>query len=206
MIVELFGSPGSGKTYAINEIHPGTRVKNNTTLGAFKEVLKAFVKCLLKFTPYAIRVRHDILQVVKHGKYIYKYKPVKISSYINNISMLAAVYKYNKQDIFMDEGIIHRIIAMCINYDIDKSVTQQIIERINYTLEDVKELYLYLPVNECLKSIIQRNRHECSIDELQGEQLNSFLTEYFTYCEYISEKFNYKKITRDEIKNWQSYI
>ncbi len=194
MITELYGSPGAGKTYAINQIHPGT-IKEGS-----QNRLKRFIKSLVIMSPFAYRVRRVIRECVR-GIYIdsFRYNPVEIDYYIKNISMLAAVYRYRPIDTYMDEGIVHRVISMCINYGITMEVCESIISRLRFALKDVRVVYLYASVEDCRESILKRNRHLHGIDELTGDTLNRFLEDYDEYCQSVCVHFGHEKLDRNEI-------
>lgn len=202
MIIELFGSPGSGKTYAINKIHPGAIKEENNKKELILAPIKRVIKKCISLTPYAFAIRRKIRScIVGYKIETPKYKPVDINDFIWNISMLGSVYKFSGRNVYMDEGIVHRTISMCINYGIDKEICGNIIKSLFYIIKDVNVIYLSVPVNDCLKSIIERNRHEHSIDELKGEKLTVFLNSYEEYCNYISDMFGFVKVGRSSISD-----
>ena len=208
MIIELFGSPGSGKTYAINVMQPGTRPKNIHNSISFRSKAIELIKKIIIFLPYSFRVRKVIRCELNADLSTYKpiYKPVQINDFINNISMLAFVYKYSKKDVFMDEGIVHRVISMCINYDISKEICASIIKSLEFALVSTKSIYLDVNEAECINSIKNRNRHEVAIDELEGDNLVRFLSLYQLYCNYICNRFDYFRLKRSEIYNWKDLV
>lgn len=197
MIIELFGSPGAGKTYAINKIHPGAVREEKGVRDQLLNPIKRIIKSLITFFPYAFRVRRIIRNCIL-GETVEapKYKPVDISDFIRNISMLSVVYKMSCSDVYMDEGIVHRTISMCINYGVSKETCSKIIKELFFVIKDVRVIFLDVPKENCLKSINRRNRHAHSIDELSGKKLNAFLSSYEEYCQYICESFNFERIER----------
>lgn len=202
MIVELFGSPGAGKTYAINLLKPGSIKEDTKRRDYVADAVKGVVKVLLLAMPLAFDIRKAIRNNIKDisdPDPFPRFKPVKIRTYINNISMLGCVYRYSPNDIYMDEGIVHRVISMCINYGIGKEICVRIIHELYYLVSDVRVIFLYYPREECLKSIISRNRHSCSIDELRGDKLDAFLGFYEDYCQYVCNHFGFEKMDRSEI-------
>lgn len=202
MIVELFGIPGAGKTYAINQIHPGAvkENKDKNMLDYAMEPFKRIIKFLIILFPYAFMVRKRIRTYIYNEEITEpKYKPVKISDFVKNISMLSMVYKYSRDDVFIDEGIVHRTITMCINYGLSKEVCYKIIKELGFVIDGVRVIYLDVPKQICLDSIIKRNRHDHAIDKLTGERLNEFLEYYDDYCSYIYTRFGFEKMTRSDI-------
>lgn len=202
MIIELFGSPGSGKTYAINQIHPGAIKKEKNKKDLALDPLKRAIKKCISLTLYAFTIRRKIRDCIEgHKIEAPKYKPVEIKDFIWNISMLGSVYRFSGGNVYMDEGIVHRTISMCINYGIDKEICGEIVKSLSYVIKDVNVFYLVVPIDECMKSIFDRNRHEHSIDELKGEKLTVFLKSYEEYCNYISDVFGFTKVSRSSISD-----
>ena len=203
MIVELFGSPGAGKTYAINKLHPGSIKEYKSTKDKILEPIKKVIKSVIVLFPYAFRVRRIMNECLSDISIDSpQYKPVKVSNFIWNISMLATVYKMSKSDIYMDEGIVHRVISMCINYNIEKEICGQIIRKLAFAIENVQVYFLDVSKAICWESIKARNRHLHSIDELSDDRLDMFLDSYSEYCHYVFDMFGFKRMTRDsEVMN-----
>lgn len=200
MILELFGSPGAGKTYIINQIHPGAIKEEKSKSDHLADPIKKGIKACISLTPYAARIRRTIRKCLEECEIAPpKYKPVTINDFIWNISMLGSVYKLSKGNVYMDEGVVHRVISMCINYEINKERCCKIIESLSYVIKDVKVIFLNVSKDDCLKSIIKRDRHKYSIDELEGEILNTFLSSYEEYCYCVSDTFKFEQINRDII-------
>lgn len=200
MILELFGSPGSGKTYAINQIHPGAIKEERNKKDYILDPIRKLMKKCLTLSPYAYKIRRTICNSIDESKVLQpQFKPVVIDDFIWNLSMLGSVYKYHRGNIFMDEGIVHRTISMCINYGIDKNICCDVIDNLSFATKDVRVLFLDVPVDKCKESIISRNRHLHSIDELVGERLDVFLKLYEEYCNYVFERFGFEKVNRTNI-------
>jgi len=201
MITELFGCPGCGKTYAIESLSHKGAYKNTTKTNQFKKEIGVLIKKMLLFTPCAVNVKRKIFKNLSTpDQYMYKYSAVPIDKYVSNIAMLASVYQYLNRELYIDEGLVHRVISMCINYSIPKENAGAIVESLSDNLKNVKIYYLDTPPEVCSESIIKRNRHEASIDFSSGSEIKKMLSEYYKYCEYISRKFEYKRIGRNGVK------
>ena len=200
MVIELFGCPGSGKTFVLEMIHDMEGYKNTSQTSQIRSYINKILKKLLLFSPCAIQIRRCILFQIKGNRYTGTFNSISIRTMINNISMLASVYRYMNKKLYIDEGLIHRIITMCINYEIPKEKAKQIIEAIHDNLKEVKPYFMDTPVNICYESIIIRNRHEASIDSLRGESLMALLQSYYEYCSYIADEFGYERIKRENAK------
>lgn len=202
MIVELFGCPGSGKTYTLDLISQGNGVRNKSSEIKILNIISGTIKKGLMLSPCAIKVRRSIYKEIKcHGLESRFADAASLKSQIRNISMLASVYKYLKKDLYIDEGIVHRIMTLCITYNIPKSSMLKIIANLHNTLEEVTPYFLNTPVDVCYQSIVIRNRHEAAIDELKGEQLIEVLKLYFDYSCCVSDEFNYERISREKLES-----
>lgn len=149
--------------------------------------------------PSSIRLKHKLNIICNDINitplYIWKSKKY----YINNLIMVAFGYKYagNKR-IFMDEGIIHRIVGFAVNYEMTMEKMFQLVNALNPYIVLATVVYLNVSPDECFKSIKSRDRHECDMDELDDESLKRYLICYAQYFEKINQKYNFIEITRDD--------
>ena len=198
MIVELFGCPGSGKTYVLESMD--NKHKNTTQDSKVRRWLKRICKSLILFSPCAFEVRKCILSKIDPLKYQSSFQTSSIKRIVSNISMLASVYKYTKKEWYIDEGIIHRIINLCVSYGIPKEIMYEIIVSLKDIMKEVTPYFLDTSVDICYESILARGRHEASIDFVRGEELRLLLRKYYEYCSYIAAQMGYKRISREQWK------
>lgn len=198
MIIELFGCPGAGKTWALEMIQ--NKRKNTAKDSKLKKGIKKLFKFLLLLSPCAFEVRKCILLKIDPLKYQSSFQTSSIKKIVYNISMLASVYKYTKKEWYIDEGIIHRIINLCVSYGIPKEITYEIIVSLKDVMKEVTPYFLDTSVDICYESILARGRHEASIDFVRGEDLRLLLRKYYEYCSYIAAQMGYKRISREQWK------
>lgn len=201
MIIELYGNPGAGKTYIINTLKCTQRTEKLRKNSVIRSSLLAAAKWCTTVMPSSLKIKKQIklLLMTENNKPIYN--QVSVNRYINKILLLAFSYKYlSKKRIVMDEGLIHRIISMSINYGISTDTTFKIIDLFQKYLINLKIFYLSVSVDECFRSVKERDRHRCGIDELTDEQLRDFISDYEVYCNIVCERYKHIKINRD---NWE---
>ena len=119
MIIELFGLPGCGKTHLINEIRgnsPLALVSENR----IKRIVIYFAKLLSSFTLESVFLRKKLMNVLSKQELHPIYLKKDYRKYIKNLVMLCFGYKHaGSKTLFMDEGIIHRVVSLAVNYNLE---------------------------------------------------------------------------------------
>ena len=194
MILELFGLPGAGKSYIIKKIN------NNKPIGAascnsLKNAIISILKKCSVYTPSSIMLKHDLNIICRDINTMPLYIKRDVRYHINNLVMVAFGYKHSgKKMIFMDEGIIHRIVGLAVNYEL---TIEKTIEKFKPYIDIATVVYLDVPEDECFKSIKNRNRHEYDMDELDDDALKNYLSSYRKYFEKICQQYRFMRITRN---------
>lgn len=207
MIIELFGLPGSGKTYAINKIK-GNNLLNVTSENRIMNIILSFLKQVSLYMPSSLRLKRKLVctfnKILTYPIYINNPK----SFYIDNLTVVAFGYKHSgNKDIYMDEGIIHRIVSFSVNYNVDLEVFDEIVKIFTPYLSNVKIVYLDVDIDECIDSIKKRNRHDCKMDEMSKDLLDEYLKKYRFYFDYIMSKYNFiSRITREDYRKVQESL
>lgn len=195
MIVELYGLPGSGKTSLRNAVLgiESEKTDNNGIADFFLRTAKK----VSVITPYAITKRRQISKIkIRNTEAVYL--DISMSYKINNILMLAYGYKrLNSKNVFMDEGLIHRIIGLAVNHQLSEQQLTELINVFNDVLP-ARIYYLDVGLDECFNSIKRRNRHVSKMDELNNDELVLFLKDYEKYCNYICENYGHIRISRGD--------
>lgn len=196
MIIELFGLPGAGKTFIINKIRGNAPVGVESENKLKKVVLK-FVKKLSLLTPMCMKLRRKMVVLLNMSELKPLYIKNTVHSYIDNIVLVCFGYKYVKRDLFMDEGILHRVVSFAVNYDLNSELVLNLVSILLPYIKLANVFYLLCDEKECLDSISKRNRHICKMDELNEEDLFKFIHSYKIYFDLIEAKYNFATITRD---------
>ena len=201
MIIEFYGLPGSGKSYLIRQLN-GNKPIGMMTESKFRAFLIRIAKKAAILAPDSLLLRNRIKNLL-HGV---SDKPVFFERskqyYLNNLTMLAFGYRWSgNRNIYMDEGIIHRLTSMAVNYDLSVDLLLGLLDLFQEYLKPIKVFYLDVGIEECLESIQKRNRHEFEMDALSGEKLFYFLSNYQKYFDAINRKYKYEVVTRDNYED-----
>ena len=189
MIIELFGCPGSGKTYIVNKISNISIISGKQDDG-LKGKIKGILKGMTKYLPTSIMLRRKVYKCLKfksrEGIFIYK----SLDYYIQKINLLIIVYKcLHKKNIFMDEGVIHRIVSMDVNFNFSDTELCEVIKVYLPYLENAKIFYVNESIDICISNIKKRNRHECDMDEFTESKLKKFIENYKYYFDLLQKEF-----------------
>ena len=116
MIIELYGCPGCGKTYLIQRITGQTNTVAMSDSN-IKNMLINIAKKTSLLSPKSMRLNRKILSCVKNenDKPLYVNKVVEY--FVRNIVLLSFGYRHIKKDMFMAEGLVHRV-AKAVNFGI----------------------------------------------------------------------------------------
>ena len=106
-------------------------------------------------------------------------------------------YRHLRGNVYMDEGLIHRIISMAVNYGVSDQDLFALIDLFDSVMKKVRSFYLNVSLDDCLQAISLRNRHECEMDELNEDQLLAYLRAYEHCCGIICNKYQHVIITRN---------
>lgn len=199
MIVELFGCPGSGKSFLMDKI-----VKNKSVATDFNRknpiktsIIRTMKKAVVYF-PSSIFLKKKIYKILRKQSQIPVFidRPIKV--WIDNLVMLNFVYRILKnKNLFMDEGLVQRTISMCVNFQWDTNIAINIINLLPGS-QFCTPFFLDVSVDDCLKSIETRDRHTVEMDEMDNPLLSRFVECFYKYCEIVTETGGYSRVTRDE--------
>lgn len=212
MIVELFGLPGSGKTYIatnlINELKEKnikainmTEHMNNTFKGKAKKRLLLYV---IQLGIIGKKIREEIINMLpKNETWVSKFGIYESSNYPINMMVLNLLVQKMKRDDMVyiyDEGVVHSIVKMVADFELDNSVTKKLTEYVIETISSSGGIVVYnmATVETCFLSIKKRNRHVCTFDELSGEKLNKILNDYKANCDEIANYSSVMQINRND--------
>lgn len=195
MIIELYGLPGAGKTTIIKK-YTGGKATSVSGKKGIKKYFNKVIKMVAVHMPDSVWYKHQMASLLKpYVKMKYINMPQK--RILNNIALVAFGYKHIRSTIYMDEGLTHRIISMAVNYGLSDGDVFRCMDFYKSVMINVKCCYLEVPLDECVRSIEQRNRHECRMDELDEEVLRKYLADYEYYCKIVCKRYGHRIITRE---------
>lgn len=202
-IVEIFGIPGSGKTFYAKSFAE----KNDYRLflyylfsNKWNLLFKIFVHCKLSYL-IGHRINKILLKIYKpffknENQFGFN---VKLKNYIYQLVYLYLFEKYFTKKhirIVYDEGIIHHLIGIEAEFDIDHSVSLKAYQALN-TYPTTK-IFISTNVKTAKERIKFRNRKFSSMDYLSEDLLEQFLTRYNDVCnQFLTEIDGVKIINND---------
>lgn len=216
MIIEFIGLPGSGKSYFAKQLEDkldleNIKCKNITEFSRNTIVGKIIKKTLYKTININLNIKkyRDCIENVLDNKNNLKSVYHMYNSYRNCTNALAIlIYLYNKlgnsKKIYIfDEGLMHWIVKMGADFELNENIVQSIIEIVKKLLINKNNLVIYnqIEIEDCKKSLLNRNRHVCAFDELKSEDLDNILEQYYKMCKIIKRKCNTLEINRFEEDN-----
>lgn len=186
--IELFGIPGSGKSYYIKKMIDNDPKYLNVTTYLFSKYgnlkFKIFVHGRLSFF-YEHEITNKVINLFRPylGKENIFGFDVKLIIYIYQLIYIyhfKRLYKSKPKILVFDEGIVHRLISIETEFDIPHDIMMQAY----YLLIDsnVKNIFIDVPTQLAFKRIHIRNRNITSMDFLSDEELRIFLDRYRKVC------------------------
>ena len=196
MTFELFGIPGCGKSMCCRKVEENTEIKNPMkfykenfigkvifhifllTFHMNKKLNKLYKKCI------------DELGTEKYINSMDSNTPAEL--YIKYMMFIYQLEKKSSKKIVVDEGIIHYAIALHAEYSIEFEKLEKIVQLLQGN--NIKRFGILATVDECIGFIKKRNRKDCSLDFLEGEELRKMLEKYDEGFKYFSKKYDIKTI------------
>lgn len=199
MKFELFGLPGSGKTFLCKKITKKYKIKNPMDFykyNFFGKILFHIFLSTLYFNKSNIKLFKELMNFIKNGFYENIVdNTIPIELYIKYIVFINYI-EQKKVNYIIDEGIIHYCIALHAEYNVDFKTIDMILEKAN--IENIK-IGLECSINKTMEQIKIRNRKSCPIDFLKEEKLFFLLERYNNAINYYKNK--YSLLSNDEIEN-----
>lgn len=174
MSTELFGMPGSGKSTYLEALGGTGDIRAGQGKGGIRSALKK----ALMLTPYAVKKRRSLGRLIPLTEKKSIFSDYTLKEYANRLVLLSAVYHHSRRPVFMDEGIVHRIITLILNYELTADLLCPLTALFEDALSGVDVIYLDVPVNECLRRIHFRARKECALDMTGDDALVEYLQRY----------------------------
>ncbi|MFJ6990409.1 hypothetical protein [Limosilactobacillus mucosae] len=186
--IELFGIPGSGKSYyAKKMIDDDSKYLNVTTYlfsryGSLK--FKFFVHGRLSFL-YERKITKKLILLFKpylNNNNVFGFD-VKLIIYIYQMIYLYHIknlYQNKPKVLFFDEGIIHRLISIEAEFDVPHNIAVKAYHILDN--DNVKYFFIDVPVQLAVERIRLRNRNITNMDFLNNLDLVRFLNKYHEIC------------------------
>ncbi|MFJ6971842.1 MAG: hypothetical protein ACIRZ4_07185 [Limosilactobacillus mucosae] len=191
-IIEIFGIPGSGKTYYTEKI-----IKDNPQYFDFSKYLfsrtgnlyfKIFVHLRLSYL-YEYKLTKQVITIMKpylKNENVFGFN-VKLINYVYQLIYLYHVKKkyLNKNvDVIFDEGIVHHLIGIEAEFNVPHDILISVYNILNSIdlKKQTQNIFIDVPINTAFKRIRMRNRKFSSMDYLNDTKLMTFLKNYHLAC------------------------
>lgn len=221
MVIEFMGIPGSGKSFlgnSLSETLNKKKIKSINILDKSRHEIK--YKILFKIwhlAAYKSKIYAKTYKIIKKEFSDYQnikagYNVCSINDYIDVIAFYVFLYeklKDKKKIYIFDEGIFQQLSTIYVNYNLTYESLDSVLKYVEKYIP--KTIYMRTDVDVAIASIKKRNRHVCYIDELEGEELRTFLNKYIKISERFVEKKGIYIINRSDssdanVKKVYNYI
>lgn len=202
MVIELFGLPGSGKSFLCDKIQELGYAKN--IMKFYKEnfigkvIFHLFLNCFT-INKKLKKLYNDSLKIIGNTA---NYKnqinsSIPINLYVKYMVYIFFLENNIKKNIIIDEGIMHYSMALHAEYDLELEKIEEIIKL--YEVKSKQTYCLKCDKDIILMQIKKRNRKNTSIDFLEENELNNILEKYSKAQEFLVRKYKINYLNINEI-------
>ena len=192
MVVECIGLPGSGKTYLMRSVEEELLKRGIPCVNAGERSMRSMWwkagKKVLHRTIFLDRGAREI-----RGRFLSileKEKPLQSRYGINtderftveSAAIFVAAYRLMERSekvYLFDEGLVHTIVKFCAEFHLPESVFLEMVAACG-PFDELSRIVVHnrISVDDCVRSIQERDRHICAFDELPEEKLRELLEQY----------------------------
>lgn len=204
MIIELFGIPGSGKSYCCEKIEKKENIKDVTKFFKEKIIGKAVFHFFLKFFKINKELNEKYNEMINVLGDTSNYnnildKKINICLYLKYLLFIYFLEKKCKMNIIVDEGIIHYSIVLFAEFSVDFDKIEKIIEVLKIYSKEKMIIGIKCNKEIAIKRMEIRNRKRTSLDFLEYGELSKLLDRYIIAEQFFSYKF--KMLNIEEVEN-----
>lgn len=205
MNIELFGIPGSGKSFYCNKINEKKQYKD--IMYFFKEKLmgKVFFHLFIYFgmiVPIFNKIYKKLIHILGENannvNSISDTSDIKV--YLKYIIFIYFLEK-NKKNIIIDEGIVHYCMVLYAEYNVPKEKCIQILDYFDSKeYNDIRKIYgINCEIQISIDRIKSRQRKRAPIDFLKEKELEELLNKYKEFMKNVENRYemlNEKKLQK----------
>ena len=204
MVIEFLGLPGSGKTYFANKFKYSMRMQGKKYIDISRhsqsplyikfiyKVLDNLVYVLPNYRTLISNLRKLSENIIRSPKFL----PFSFEYCIRDVVMSVlcqSLLEKNKCIFINDEGVLHKMVFLSVQFDIP---INKILSACGYS-NRIRTIYIKTTCEKALSNIKKRNRHVCSMDELDDKILFDYLGKYFDSCELVSNLIKMEYINNE---------
>ena len=192
MVVECIGLPGSGKTYLMRSVEEELLKRGIPCVNAGERSMHSvWWKAAKKVLHRTIFLDRDAREI--RGRFLSileKEKPLQSRYGINtderftveSAAIFVAAYRLMERSekvYLFDEGLVHTIVKFCAEFHLPESVFLEMVAACG-SFDELSRIVVHnrISVDDCVRSIQERDRHICAFDELPEEKLRELLEQY----------------------------
>ena len=192
MVVECIGLPGSGKTYLMRSVEEELLKRGTPCVNAGERSMHSvWWKAAKKVLHRTIFLDRDAREI--RGRFLSileKEKPLQSRYGINtderftveSAAIFVAAYRLMERSekvYLFDEGLVHTIVKFCAEFHLPESVFLEMVAACG-PFDELSRIVVHnrISVDDCVRSIQERDRHICAFDELPEEKLRELLEQY----------------------------
>lgn len=192
MVVECIGLPGSGKTYLMRSVEEELLKRGIPCVNAGERSMHSvWWKAAKKVLHRTIFLDRDAREI--RGRFLSileKEKPLQSRYGINtderftveSAAIFVAAYRLMERSekvYLFDEGLVHTIVKFCAEFHLPESVFLEMVAACG-PFDELSRIVVHnrISVDDCVRSIQERDRHICAFDELPEEKLRELLEQY----------------------------
>ena len=192
MVVECIGLPGSGKTYLMRSVEEELLKRGIPCVNAGERSMRSmWWKAGKKVLHRTIFLDRDAREI--RGRFLSileKEKPLQSRYGINtderftveSAAIFVAAYRLMERSekvYLFDEGLVHTIVKFCAEFHLPESVFLEMVAACG-PFDELSRIVVHnrISVDDCVRSIQERDRHICAFDELPEEKLRELLEQY----------------------------
>ena len=212
MVIECIGLPGSGKTYLMELVEKELRrrevdyvnVSANLMNRITWKILRKAARALIYLDADARWLRDRLVKILdEEGERSRSFGIYENERYtVKSAALLAFLYRRmirSPKLYLFDEGLVHTLVKFCADFRLSDETFRKMVTESERGVRSARIVILNeIPVQDCLASLKDRDRHICEFDELGGEQLTALLGEYERLNNVYKENFRVLEVRREE--------
>ncbi len=212
MVIECIGLPGSGKTFLLNNLDRELKRRDVDYLNVSArctdslpwKIGRRLARALVFLSGDARWLRRRLRKILEEegtlasGFGIYENPDYTIRSAALFSLMYRRMTKSSRIYLF-DEGLVHALVKFCADFKISDGTFLKMVRAAEEGTRTSRIVIANgISVEDCLKSIKERDRHICAFDELEGSRLTDLLGEYERLNGTYAEHFRVLEVRREE--------
>ena len=196
MIIEYTGAPACGKTTIVNNLC--SKKYDLSYKYKINFIGKLIFHCYLMF-PFVLKDYKEVSKnlkvknIYKKNIYTKKYDINMIIKFLGYVCYLYKRFYYKKETYYLDEGIIHYLVALEAEYNVPHE------ECVKFLAKQMKKYSIkcfYVNINEkkCFENFKIRNRKQTSIDYLDNNNIFNLIKKYNIIIKTYIDDFKINEI------------